>query len=268
MKAESNQVRPAKTRPEEEWASRVIGRHLSCAVERNDDGSKVSMYDLRVGPEDQPQIAIKCVRDIDEKAIRVWKRGPMSSPIQVQAPGDWVIELGRNADVREVNKLLPSLLARLHGTGEFNAVVDPELQTRDLGLFMLLNQLGIEYVQCADRHGNGKVLFNMTLPGGIVSESANDIADWLTDFISRESCLDNLLKLKSSGAPQRHIFVMPTLNGSFTAPIFHHLEVRQALPQKAPTLPPEITAACIVPTTTHTGLFWDGSSWSVVDGRG
>jgi hypothetical protein len=241
---------------------------LGCTVERNDDGSKASLYDLRVGPADRPEIAIECVRDIDEKAITVWKRGPMQSPIQVEAPGDWVLKLGRNADVRRIRQILPSLLARLHGTGEFNTVVDHDLQARDFGLFTLLSQLGIDYAQCGNPQGSGIVGFTMSLVGGMVDESANDIADWLTDFVSQENCRDNLKKLEMSGAGQRHIFIMPTLNGTFVAPMFHHFEVTYALPQKAPSLPLEITAAWIVPTATHTGLFWSGSAWAAVDGKG
>lgn len=255
-----------KLRPEEEWARKVIERHLGCAVERNDDGSKPSMYDLRVGLEATPDIAIECVRDIDEEAITVWKRGPGESPIKVEAPGDWVIELGRNADVREIKKILSSLLARLHAAGEFNVLADDHLQGRDDGLFLELTKLGINYVQCGNRQGPGRVHFTMALVGGIVDESGNDIADWLSNFLKRDDCGDNLRKLAVSGAKHRHIFIMPTLNGTFIAPMFHHFEKSFALPQKAPTLPPQITAAWIVPTATHTGLFWNGSHWNVVDG--
>jgi hypothetical protein len=103
---------------------------------------------------------------------------------------------------------------------------------------------------------------------GIVDESGNDIADWLTEFLKREDCRDNIRKLENSGAAERHIFIMPTLNGTFIAPMFHHFEVTYALPRKAPILPPGITGAWIVPTATHTGLFWNGRLWAVVDGRG
>jgi hypothetical protein len=267
-KGRSEKPKATRKRPEEEWAAKVITRHLGRIVDRNDDGSKASMYDLRVGSEDAPEIVIECVRDIDKDAITVWKRGPMESPIAVEAPGDWVIELTRSADVREVRKALPSLLGRLHATGNFNVEVDCDLQASNPTLFIELRQMGMGYVHCGNQQGSGIVGFTMSLVGGIVDESGNDIADWLTEFLERQDCRDNIRKLGSSGAAERHIFIMPTLNGTFIAPMFHHFEVTYALPQKAPILPPEITGAWIVPTATHTGLFWNGCSWAVVDGRG
>jgi hypothetical protein len=59
-----------RVRKEEEWMRLVIERHLSCAVNKNDYGSRGSMYDLRVGAPDNPEYAIECVQDTCDAVYR------------------------------------------------------------------------------------------------------------------------------------------------------------------------------------------------------
>lgn len=43
----------------EEWARRIVQKALNCTVHLHDDNSQPSMYDLRIGPADAPQVAIE-----------------------------------------------------------------------------------------------------------------------------------------------------------------------------------------------------------------
>ena len=49
----------------EQHAQQVIGKTLQREVFMHDDGSRDGLYDLRVGPIDNPEIAIECVRVIN-----------------------------------------------------------------------------------------------------------------------------------------------------------------------------------------------------------
>ena len=56
----------------EEWARHIVAKELKRAVELNDDGSVPSMYDLRIGPFDAPEVAIECVGAINSAFTETW----------------------------------------------------------------------------------------------------------------------------------------------------------------------------------------------------
>ena len=77
----------------EEWAGRIIETELNCVVVIHDDGSKPSMYDLRIGSADAPEMAVECVGTVDPKLTETWNLGPAEGPLKLALKGDWLITL-------------------------------------------------------------------------------------------------------------------------------------------------------------------------------
>ena len=49
----------------EEWAQQIIEKGLGRPVAVHDDGSQPSMYDLRIGDAESPEVVIECVGAVD-----------------------------------------------------------------------------------------------------------------------------------------------------------------------------------------------------------
>jgi hypothetical protein len=49
----------------EPWAQQIIEKELNRPVVVHDDGSQASMYDLRIGAVEAPEVAIECVGAVD-----------------------------------------------------------------------------------------------------------------------------------------------------------------------------------------------------------
>ena len=49
----------------ERWAQQIIQKELNRPVVIHDDGSQPSMYDLRIGAVEAPDVAIECVGAVD-----------------------------------------------------------------------------------------------------------------------------------------------------------------------------------------------------------
>jgi hypothetical protein len=60
----------------EEWARRIVQKALNRAVHLHDDNSQPSMYDLRIGPADAPEVAIECVGAVNRTYTETWNVGP------------------------------------------------------------------------------------------------------------------------------------------------------------------------------------------------
>ncbi len=61
----------------EDWARRIVQNALNRDVQIHDDNSRPSMYDLRIGPADTPEVAIECVGAVDRTYT---KRGTSVPP--------------------------------------------------------------------------------------------------------------------------------------------------------------------------------------------
>jgi hypothetical protein len=58
----------------EDWARRVVQHALNRDVQIHDDNSQPSMYDLRIGPADAPEVAIECVRAVNRTYTETERR--------------------------------------------------------------------------------------------------------------------------------------------------------------------------------------------------
>jgi hypothetical protein len=191
-----------RVRKEEEWARLVIERHLNRAVHKNDDGSQESMYDLRVGPPDNPEYAIECVQNTCPDSVRVWKKGSETGPHQLDTKGNWVVELSKSCRVRRLLAKLGPLLAALHTAGCLHVGIESTSERAIFGATEELPKLGVTHVHCSDPDGNGHVYFSMALPGGIVDPTGADLADWITKFLASEKCGDRTLQAKNLWRPK------------------------------------------------------------------
>lgn len=208
-----------RVRKEEEWARLVIERHLGRTVNKNDDGSRNSMYDLRIGSPESPEFAIECVQNTCTDSVRVWKKGPAKGSHQLDTKGNWVVELSESCRVERLLARLGPLLATLHTAGCLHADMEPTMERAIFGTTKELAGLGVTEVDCYDRDGNGSVYFSMAAPGGMVDPTGADLANWLTKFLASEKCADVRYKLEISGATNRHVCIVLTLNGDLTGPL-------------------------------------------------
>jgi len=222
------------------------------------------MFDLRVGPASRPEIAIECVSDAHTELVRAWKKGnPGGKPHQMNVPGDWALEVSAEANIAKSKKSIEQLLTRLHHDQIQHASCKDD-QTTHTGHCKALASLHIESVFCGNRSGSGKVYVSMSLPGGIVNETANGVAEWTSAFLCHERRRDVLFKLDNSGAPGRHVFVIMTSSGDVTGPIAYHFIFTGRLPGVQPKLPPSVTGVWLCPTWAPRGMLFDGIGWQSV----
>ena len=101
----------------ERWAQLVIERELNRRVVVHDDGSQPSMYDLRIGTVEAPEVAIECVRAVDPVGTETWNVGPGKGPLHLAVKGDWRIIMARDARISTLRQRLEPFLCDLGGTG-------------------------------------------------------------------------------------------------------------------------------------------------------
>ena len=94
----------------EEWARCIVQKQLKRAVRFHDDGSMPSMYDLRVGPSDAPEVAIECVGAGDSQSTETWNVGPAKGPFTFLVKGDWIITINAEARVKVIKQRIEQLL--------------------------------------------------------------------------------------------------------------------------------------------------------------
>ena len=242
----------------------VIERHLSRAVQRNDDGSRDSMYDLRVGAPGSAEFAIECVQNTCPEAMLVWKKGPARGPLQLKTVGNWVVELSASCRVDRLRAKLGPLLATLHSAGCLHWDIGSAEERAIFSTTKDLAELGVTGVLCDNPDGNGRVYLSMARPGGMVDPTGADLADWVTKFLASEKRADVRYKLSISGATNRHVCIVLTLNSDLTGPLLHHF-VNDGCPTRSPDLPAEVTGVWLLLPSADKGLFWDATGWRAVD---
>jgi len=251
-------------RIEEEWARLVIERHLGRTVHKNDDGSRDSMYDLRIEPPDSAELAIECVQNTCPDSVRVWKKGPATGPRQLGTKGNWVVELSESCRVQRLLAKLGPLLATLHTARCLHVDTESPTERASFGTTEELAELGVTDALCDDPDGNGRVHFSMARPGGMVDPTGADLADWVTKFLASEKCADVRYKLNISGAPKRHVCIVLRLNSDLNGPLLHHI-VDGSCPMRSPGVPAEVTGVWLLLPSAGKGLFWDSTGWRAVD---
>jgi hypothetical protein len=249
-----------RIREEEEWAGRVVETYLGCPVHKNDDGSRDSMYDLRVGTPDDPEIAIECVQNTCPDSVRVWKKGAALGSRKFDTKGTWVVELLKSCRVQRLRRKLGPVLESLHAAGCFHLDTEGAISV----VAKELAELGVTDVLCYEPDGDGDVYFSMARPGGMIDSAGADLADWISRFLASEKCADVRHKLNISGAAERHVCIVLTLNSDMTGPLLYHV-VAGNCPVRSLAAPAEVTGVWLLLPSAGKGLFWDLTGWRAVD---
>src|SRR5690349_9336713 len=97
----------------EEFARRIVEKELNRTTVINDDGTKPSMYDLRIGPHDKPEVAIECFGAVDSQFTETWNVGPARGPLKLSLTGNWIIELSPKASIKKFKQHIEPILQEL-----------------------------------------------------------------------------------------------------------------------------------------------------------
>ena len=223
------------------------------------------MYDLRVGPEASPDIAIEVTGAVDRKFAQTWNSGPAKGPKQWPLVGDWAVQLEIRADLKAIDEQLPFVLQRLESQNfEGGLPVDHLLRRHDRATWDLLNGLGIDFVTCFRSSGSGEVTFAMAGQGGVIDSSGASLPGWVTAWLRAPGQNDILKKLAATTAPERHVFIPVDLHGAGW-PVESYLLTwhgERRLPSDPPDLPEPVTAVWLASTMADQGVRWDGQRWS------
>jgi hypothetical protein len=252
----------------EEWARRIVQKELKRTVKMNDDGRRDSMYDLRIGSVDAPEVAIECVGAVDSVFTETWNLGPAKGPLSLEVQGDWNVEIATAARVKTVRQNLQRLLKELESQRTHNVTMDYRLRWVDPGRFNELESLGIAHAHCYRVQGSGKVHLSLPGTGGAVDKKGSEVPKWLGDFLRARARADVLSKLERSGASVRHACVIANLAGVPWSVGYYFMGELDVVPGESPKLPPPVNAAWVVPDFGQKGLYWDGTCWRVVDAVG
>lgn len=97
----------------EQLAQQIIEKELNRPVVVHDDGSQPSMYDLRVGGAEAPDVAIECVGAVDAVGTETWNIGPGRGSLYLTMKGDWIITIAREAHIRTIRQRIEPILRDL-----------------------------------------------------------------------------------------------------------------------------------------------------------
>jgi hypothetical protein len=248
----------------EECARRILQRELGRPVVLHDDGRRPGLYDLRVGDETAPDIAIECVGAVDSARVETWNIGPAQGPLALNVAGDWDVVLRPNARVKEIKKGLEKALQDCelaHVTGF--TPVDWWLERQNPRIYAVLEALRIDSIACFRESGTGQVHLGMTGTGGAVDPYGSAVPGWIEEFLNAPDPRDVIRKLELSGAVRRHVFVGVAFVG-VPWPVESYLGTRtDHAPTGSPALPSCVDAVWI--RHGRRGLHWDGSSWRLFD---
>lgn len=257
-----------RLKPEEEWARQLIERALNVPVVQNDDGSKDGMHDLEIQYFDRLAAAVEVVAAADQASIELWKLvnsdGRWTEP---ELRGGWMAALLPTARARDLRHRLPSLLREFEADGIRS--VEPRSGRRKSRVDERVAQLGIAHLHQSGTDFPGSIYFTIELPlersGGFVADTGDALAVWAGEYLSGDRCSDVRRKLASSGASERHAFVLvPGFAEANFAVTDLLMRESAPLPQVEPLLPAEITHFWAVSTwRTGSGMRWaSGDGWS------
>jgi hypothetical protein len=246
--------------PEEVWVQECIQQELpGLLVEQHDDGSRPSMYDLKITYPDSSIGAVEVTAAADAEQLALWKLvgGRGKRWIEPDLAGGWQVRVLPSTRGKNLRQQLPSLLRELEQAG--TRVIRGDSSSPDR-LALLVCRLGIvQLLQAPTDHPGSiyvmppeKLLEEM---GGYSPVTGDPLATWLSAWIAEPSRADNLRKLAGSGARERHLFVL--LPGFNRAPFaVNDLLIAPGAP--LPTMPPNLPSA-----VTHV---WTMSTWDTGDG--
>lgn len=245
----------------EQWAQQIIEKELNRPVIVHDDGSRPSMYDLRIGAAEAPEVAIECIGAVDAVGTETWNVGPGKGPLQLKVKGDWLIGIARDARIRTIRERIESILRDLEVRNELRVRVGHLPRKHDYELLDELDSLGIQHASCLKMPGTGRVHWTMEGSGGAVDSAGSVLPRWIEEFLRDPKREDVLLKLRRTDAQERWVFVPVSLAGApFSVESYLTGEL-ECLPVTGPSLPPPVTGIWVTSMVGKRGVRWDGAEW-------
>lgn len=246
----------------EEYARRILQRELGRPVVLHDDGRKPGMYDLRVGAERTPDIAIECVAALDPVRTETWNSGPAEGSFMLKSTGDWYVVLKPHTRVDRVRRRLQDVIRLCEAAGiNGRTEVDWSLKHHHPDVFATLDALQIHSIARYD--GTGRVILSMTGTGGAVDDHGYAVPGWIEEFLRAPERKDVIDKLERSGAAERHVFVEVDFMGVPWAVESYLGTNTEHLPETSPSLPLPIDAVWI--KYGPRGWHWGGRHWRFFD---
>jgi hypothetical protein len=253
----------------EDWARRIVQKALNREVHIHDDNSQPSMYDLRIGTADAPEVAIECVGAVNRTYTETWNVGPAKGSITLPVDGNWTVEISPMARIKKtVMPRLPRFLTELERRGLTAISHNHWLTPADELLLDEMDSIGITHASRYAASYSGKVYLTMPGTGGCVDDRGSELPKWLGDFLRHPEQADVLSKLQRSGTPNCHAFVFATFQGVPWSVESYLTGSLTDVPDDPPDLPPPITEAWVVSGFGDKGVHWNGNAWRVVATRG
>lgn len=251
----------------ENWGRRIVERELKATTVKNDDGSAPGMYDLRIGPPQNPQLAIECFQCVDSAFTETWNIGPARGPLNLALKNNWTVVISPAARIKTFKQNVEPILQELEERGIYNLLVDHHLKWHDASLFERLSALYIDHAYCYEMPGTGKVELGLPGIGGAVDGCGSAVGDWISHLLREPKYQDVLQKLERSGATEKHAFVFVGFGGApWEVEGYLMGEISEA-PTQCPDLPFPVTGVWIVAETAKNGVRWDGSAWHIFDAK-
>lgn len=246
----------------ERWAQQIIEKELDCPVVVHDDGSQPSMYDLRIGAAEAPDVAIECVGAVDPVRTETWNVGPGKGPLHLTVvKGDWIITIARGARIRTLRQRIGPVLRSLEERDDLRVRVGHPVKRHDGGLLQELESLGIRHASCFRMPGNGRVHWTMEGSGGWVDTAGSTLPRWIEEFLCNPAREDVLFKLRQTSAQERWVFV-PVASGGAPWSVESYLTGEfEYLPATGPNLPSPVTGIWLASTFGTHGVRWDSAGW-------
>jgi hypothetical protein len=228
-----------RARPEEVRAQQLITETLGLEVHLHDDQSRDSMYDLRIGPADQPLAAIEVVGAVNRDFTRTWNAGAAQGPVRTGGTTDWLVFLADGVAPEPLRRRgLWRFVRRMEAAGWHEQEGRHDLRTAAGDrLAQDLVAAGVNAVYCTDRAGSGIVHLGQDGDGGPPDYSGATLGPWISEFLHHEDRADVLAKLEASGAAERHAFVHVAFKGAPFATWDYLAGPIDRLPANEPDLP-------------------------------
>ena len=245
----------------EQWAQHIIQKELNRPVVVYDDGSQPSMYDLRIGAVEAPDVAIECVGAVDSVFTETWNVGPGKGSFSLAVKGDWRIGIARKARIRTIKRRIEPILQNLEEQEISEVRVGHFLKRDDSGLLEELKSLDIQHVSCFRMPGTGRVHMLMEGVGGGVDSAGSALPQWIEEFLCDPDREDVLSKLRDTDAQERWVFVPVTHRGAPWSVDSYLTGELDCLPVTEPNLPSPVTGVWVASTFGTLGVRWDSTGW-------
>lgn len=138
-------------RSSETWAQSVVAEATGACVHVHDDGSEPSMYDLRVGPAADPDVAIEVTGAVDPEFTATWNTGPATRALMLPLRGDWSVTIQPGTYVNQIAPQLEALLRLIEAdqNREIGLPIDYVLRRHNQRIYDAFEAIGVTYVVCA-----------------------------------------------------------------------------------------------------------------------